>query len=368
MRILHLDFDDLEQPWGGGQARRTYEVNRQLAAERGWQIMVVTGSYSGARPREVAVGAGRLRYRRAGGGPFPLNVLTFLASFPLLARRYGHDLLVEDFTTPVGPGLAPRWTDRPAIGSAQFLFADQMARKYRLPFDRLERAALASGGYRHLVALAESGAARLRAAAPQAEVRVIPQGVNTEDFVPEGEIDGGGEHVLYLGRLDVDQKGLDVLLAAWARLRPEERPELLVAGGGREQVAVARLILELRLEGSVRLMGVVRGEEKRRLLRGARFLVMPSRYETFGISAVEALAAGKPVVASRVAGLEEAAQGGAVWVPPGDAPALAAAVRQLWADADQRRALGRAGREAVSDLTWDRVAREQGTYYEKVVG
>ena len=202
MRILHLDFDDLGHPWGGGQARRTYEINRRLAETHGWEITVVTGAYPGATRRQVPVSRGRLVYQRAGGGPFPLNVFSFLAAQPLLAARHPHDLLVENFTTPIGPAGTSLWSRSPTIGSAQFFFADQMTRKYRLPFRTAERALLRT--YRHLIALTQAVAVRLCAGSPRADVTVIPQGLNPDDFSHVSHpdpLDSGGDHVLYLGRL-----------------------------------------------------------------------------------------------------------------------------------------------------------------------
>ncbi len=366
MRLLHLDYDDLGHPWGGGQARRTYEINRRLATGRGWEITVVTGRYPGAAAREVAVPRGRLRYERLGGGPFPLGVLSFLALLPLAARRFAHDLLVEDFTTPIGPALAPRWTRRPAIGSAQFLFAGEMGRKYHLPLAQVEARALRC--YRWLIALTQAGAQHLQARAPRAEIAVIPQGLDRAELAPPETIDGSGDHVLYLGRLDLDQKGLDVLLRAWSLLPAGERPPLVLAGEGRDRRRVEQLVAALELGATVRLAGRVGGEAKRRLLHGARLVCLPSRYETFGIAAIEALAAGKPLVATNVPGLAEAAARGALLVPRDDPAALAAAVSRVWHDRELRVQLGREGRAAVEPLTWDAIAAQQAAFYRRVVG
>ena len=90
VRLLHLDFDDLGNPWGGGQARRTYEINRRLAEGRGWEVTVVTGAYAGARPLEVPVSRGRLRYLRA---PQPPNALrSRFASARLLVKDSAQNL------------------------------------------------------------------------------------------------------------------------------------------------------------------------------------------------------------------------------------------------------------------------------------
>ena len=362
MRILHFDFDDLGNPWGGGQARRTREVNRALAFTRGWEITVVTGTYAGAVPHAEAVANGRLRYLRLGAGPFPLNILSFIALQPFMARLVDHDLIVEDFTTPVGPTLAPRWSRAPVIGSAQFLFANQMARKYRLPFDRLATALLPA--YRHLIALTNHGAETLRRESPRATVTVIPQGLDPGDFAVPESGDPMGAHVLYIGRLDRHQKGIDTLLHAWGRMSPSVRPPLVIAGDGRERDALRALTTTLGLDHSVRFAGRVAGEPKRALFRDARIVCLPSRYETYGITAIEALAAERALVATDIPEFREVASEGGILVPPDDPDALGHACLDLWHDHDRRLRLARRGRDAVAGRTWDAVATAQGDFYE----
>lgn len=366
MRILHFDVDDLHNPWGGGQARRTHEVSKRLASWFGWDVTVVTGRYPGAIPREVALPRGRLRYVRAGGGPFPINVLSFVASMPLVARLSDHDLVIEDFTTPIGPSALPRVATRPVVGSAQFLFAPDMARKYRLPFDRIATTLLP--GYRSLIALTAHGKALLQSAAPLASVTSIPQGLDRGSFIDPQLIQGHGDYVLYMGRLDRDQKGIDVLIGAWACLPRDARPLLLIAGDGRDGRALAREVAKRNLGHSIRFAGRVVGTAKADLFNRARVVVMPSRYETYGIVAIEAMAHGIPLLASSLPELREVTHGGAILVPPGDPHALATAIASLWADKELRVLLGRTGRARVDGLTWDLVASMQAAVYTRAMG
>jgi glycosyltransferase involved in cell wall biosynthesis len=366
MRILHFDLDDLRNPWGGGQARRTYEVSRRLATWFGWDVTVVTGTYPGARPSDVPTVRGRLRYERAGAGRFPWNVLSFVAALPLVARTIPHDLAIEDFTTPIGPSMLPRLASGPVVGSAQFLFASNMARKYWLPFDRVADALLP--GYRHLIALTVHGQRTLQASAPGASVHQIPQGLDSSAFADPNSIDGTGEHALFIGRLDRDQKGLDTLLGAWSLMAAPERPPLVIAGDGRDGPALHREVADRGLKASVRFVGRIDGDQKAKLFRRARLVIMPSRYETFGIVAVEAMAAGVPLIASNLPELREVAGDGAWLVPPADPAVLSAAIQSLWVDRDRRIALGTAGRASVEGLTWDHVATAQAAVYSASLG
>ena len=365
MRIVHFDVDDLHNPWGGGQARRTYEVSKRLATWFGWDVTVVTGHYPGAIPREVDVPRGRLRYIRAGGGPFPINFLSFVASMPLMVRMIDHDLLIEDFTSPVGPSALPRFATRPVVGSAQFLFAPEMARKYRLPFNLIATALFP--GYQSLITLTNHSKALLEPLAPTASVTQIPQGLDRGSFVDRDLIVGGGDCVLYMGRLDRDQKGIDILINAWVVMPRGARPPLIIAGDGRDRLALMREVQMRGLGQSISFAGRVDGTSKASLLKRARIIVMPSRYETYGIVAIEAMAHGIPLVASNLPELREVAEGGALLVPTADPHSLAKAVAHLWDAKDFRVLLGRTGRSRVEGLTWDLVASMQAAVYVRAI-
>jgi glycosyltransferase involved in cell wall biosynthesis len=102
--------------------------------------------------------------------------------------------------------------------------------------------------------------------------------------------------------------------------------------------------------------------------RRAALFVMPSYYETFGISCLEAMAFGLPVVATRAGGLPEVVEDGVtgLLVPPGDSAALADAICRLLADADLRQRLGETGRErVVANFTAERVVQETMAVYER---
>jgi glycosyltransferase involved in cell wall biosynthesis len=105
--------------------------------------------------------------------------------------------------------------------------------------------------------------------------------------------------------------------------------------------------------------------------RDARFSVLPSEYEAFGLVLLESLAQGTPVIASRVGGIPEFIEDErtGLLVPPGDVPALTAALQRLWSDPALARRLGRHGRtEVVPRYTWDRVVDRLEVVYREVLG
>jgi glycosyltransferase involved in cell wall biosynthesis len=138
---------------------------------------------------------------------------------------------------------------------------------------------------------------------------------------------------------------------------------LLIAGSGtpREEAKLRRLADQVR--APVMLVGRVSGREKERLLRSSAFVVTPSRYETFCLSALEAMTFGKPVVCFDLPQLRWIDAACAVRVPPGDIGALGRAVQELAGDPQRRAALGRAGFVASRAYDWDVIA----TRYRGVV-
>src|SRR6185503_14566805 len=119
-------------------------------------------------------------------------------------------------------------------------------------------------------------------------------------------------HLLFVGFHD---RRKDLRTALEALRRAPRAPRLVVAGRG----TPPRVADDLVASGRVRFVGAVEDAELVRLTRGAAALLHPSRYEGFGMSVIEAMALGVPVLASRCAAVEEVAGGFASLLPPGDA-------------------------------------------------
>ncbi|MGW7056852.1 glycosyltransferase [Streptomyces sp. NPDC054887] len=213
---------------------------------------------------------------------------------------------------------------------------------------------------------------------PADKVGVVPCGVDTAEFTPYGPVadrDGTCRHrLIQLGRL-VPRKGAGVSIAALSGL-PDT--ELLVVGGPPADLLdddpeVRRLRALARDAGvadRVRFTGGVPGEQVPPLLRTADVVLCPGDYEPFGIVPLEAMACGKPVVASGVGGQLDTVSDPATGrlVPPGDPGALARAVGELLDDPALREACGEAGRRRVlSRYGWARVAASTESVYGEVL-
>lgn len=290
-----------------------------------------------------------IRYRRMPlewAGP-RVGQLVYHAVLPFAARRIRPDLWIENFTPPFSTSFLPLFVRTPVLGFAQALQGKELSRRYRFPFFLIERLGLRC--YRDVLVLNAADQALVNAANPAAAVHLIPNGIQTVDL--DEKLLGGGEHVLFLGRIDVWKKGIDYLIEAYEQRRLD-LPLLIAAGLPREERRLAELIAGTSTDA--RWIGHVTGERKRELLERSAFVVMPSRYETFGLSALEAMAHAKPVLHFDLPTLHWMA--GDVAVPAYDTAALAGQMRTLAGDEPLRRRLGRQAHTAAQKYGHDETA------------
>jgi glycosyltransferase involved in cell wall biosynthesis/phosphoheptose isomerase len=216
----------------------------------------------------------------------------------------------------------------------------------------------------------------MRLDADRSKVHVFPCGVDLDHFRPAGPVEPRGlEHrIVYTGRL-VERKGIGNVISA---LEHVPGCELVIAGGPPAaelgtDVEARRLRALAEHHGvteRVHLRGRVERGDLPALLRSADALVTVPWYEPFGITPLEAMACGIPVVASAVGGMIDTVVDGVTGhhVPPRDPQRLAAVLRELLADPELRRRQGRAGVRRTRQLyDWDRVALSTLDVYEELV-
>ena len=199
---------------------------------------------------------------------------------------------------------------------------------------------------------------------------VIPNGVDADFYSapipPFDAFKDGKLNILYLGRLE-KRKGLKYLLGAFGRLKwnyPDIR--LIVVGPGNPGKECYRLMAERNLQDVV-FVGGVSEDAKRRYFRTADIYCAPAiGKESFGIVLCEAMASGKPIVASNIDGFNSVLTDGqeGFMVPPKNEEELALALEKLVKDADLRRQMGQTGMKTVQKYRWDRVADRVVQCYE----
>lgn len=199
---------------------------------------------------------------------------------------------------------------------------------------------------------------------------VIYNGIRLEDFADITPYNHPRPYLLGIGRL-VSQKGFDVLLRAFARCveRGEAAHDLLLAGDGAQRAELERLAGDLHLSKRVRFLGRVDRPTAAQLFCGCSFFVLPSRHEPMGIVNLEAMAAGKAVVASRVGGVPELVEEGrnGLLVPGDDVDALTPALLRCCDDRELRARLGAAGKERARCFDWSVIAEQYDAVYRRVL-
>jgi glycogen(starch) synthase len=172
--------------------------------------------------------------------------------------------------------------------------------------------------------------------------------------------------LVFFGRLEWE-KGVHDLVAALPRIRARHPgTRLVVAGKGRQEEELVAVARKHRVRRAVDFVGHLSDRELRATLAAADAVVLPSRYEPFGIVALEAAAAGAPLVASAAGGLAEVVVDGRTGVsfPPGNVAALAEAVHTVLADPAAARVRARAARARLAvDFDWDRIAAATAEVY-----
>jgi glycosyltransferase involved in cell wall biosynthesis len=176
--------------------------------------------------------------------------------------------------------------------------------------------------------------------------------------------------VLALGRV-VENKGFDLLVNAFASIAGQHSTvDLVVGGDGAALSSLRKLAASLGVSDRVQFPGRLSRLQVAAVMAQAEVVVMPSRVEPFGMVALEAWRAGRPIVATSKGGPAEFLRDGqdGVLVDPFDVKALAGAIDGLLSDAPRCRALGAAGRRRVDEFAWPLVAARYRSLYAEVLG
>jgi glycosyltransferase involved in cell wall biosynthesis len=200
------------------------------------------------------------------------------------------------------------------------------------------------------------------------KISVIPLGVDTDKFDFQGSGSelrqrlglGGSRVLLYVGRLD-EVKGVDVLLRAFAKIgATREDLRLLIIGSGRMEASLRGLASSLGIANNVVFQPWWPHERLPELYKACDVFVLPSLREAFGLVGLEAMSAGRPVVGSRVGGIQDYVIPGrtGMLAVPGDVDSLCASLSAVVDDGSLREEMGHNGRDrAVREYGYGTIAR-----------
>lgn len=359
-KIIISSYDDVRNPhYGGGGARAVHEISKRLRAN--YDISVVSWNHSGVVSEEID----GVSYNRVGfeyiNPKVAMLVFQIMILLAALFRKY--DLWIESTTPPFSFSLLPLVARSKVFSWINMLSAGDMRRKYKLPFWFVEKAL--SRSYKYF--LVTSGWAKdvieKEYGNNDASFGLLPNGIAALPTINKRI----GNYILYLGRLEINQKGLDLLLAAFAKLDKRITTKLVIAGNGsnKEASELKRLIRNNKLENKVLMIGRVEGAKKARLFSECLAFVLPSRFDTYPLVILEAFSYSKPVVLFNLPQLAWVPSRASVKVKCFDTDEYAQALTRFINNKAERQAIGEAGYQFAKGNTWDEIAKRLISYIEK---
>lgn len=355
MKILHLIYDHINNPWvGGGGAVRVYEICKRLSAG-GHEVTVLSGRFPGARDYQEQ----GLCYKFVGNEKnYILSTFSYAFKAARFVKKYGDqfDIIVEDFA-PWNPVFSSFLTKRPVVLHVNHKEGWNIIKRRSIPgipFFLIE--VFYPRFFHNITALS----AETRRKINRSDAVIVPPGIDSallDGLAPSGDSDAEDNYILYIGRLHIRNKGLDTLLYAMRGIDSK----LLLIGKGKDEDMLKKMARELALK-NLEFLGFIREDEKIKLLRKTKLFVLPSRFEGWGIVVLEAAACGIPVVVSDIPELHYAVEAGfGQSFRTGDSGDLAGKIQNLIENTELRREMGLKARLYAQQFTWDSIA----TTYEK---
>jgi glycosyltransferase involved in cell wall biosynthesis len=362
-------------PDGGGAARYAFELSLQLV-KLGIEAVVITHAHPGQPEEEEIAG---VKIKRVQG--LVLNNPHRAAS-PFLFRRCHKYILDGKFDVVHGLDvyssmalMVIRFAHRhqiPCVLTCHTVmdpsFLIFMQRLLRWAFIKVDR----------LIAVSRASTRFSRSLGfPERRITIVPNGVDLSYFNVEidtvamrEELGIGDEPLVVTASRLIKRKSPDLLVSAFARvLKVVPDAKLVIAGSGREEDNLSRQIKDLNIINSVFMVGELSKEKVAQLMAAADVFVLPSKMESFGLSLLEASAAGVPVVCSNAGGVPEVFQDGfnALLYPPGDDNAMAEAIICLIQDKELAKSISANAVETASRFTWEMAAERTTRVYEEVL-
>jgi glycosyltransferase involved in cell wall biosynthesis len=344
----------------------------EVAAERGGELVTLRATRAALGSFGLEAGAD-LRVRRVRRPPFPVRFadLPEQLLLPLDLRRSGAQVnhALSIYRAAVFPGVPTVMTMHdvvPLMWPEHYLRTGLM---HRLLYAAARRArlllAVSDAARADVIAHLEIPEERIVTVAPAAADEFAP----TDPAPTRDRLGLDGPYLLYVGGLaNPDwRKNLHELVRGWAAFSAERhRPETLVMAGGIGDSGRELRGLAEELGAPVSFPGFVSDADLPGLYSGASCFVTASRYEGFGLPALEAVSCGTPVVAFDAGAVPEVAGAGALTVPNGDTAALMAAVARVCDEPELRARLAAGGIAHARGYSWRRTAEGTWDAYERV--
>ena len=364
MKIVHYSYDSIKNPYcGGGGAYREFMIHSALAQKH--EIYFYIGNYKNAFP-----------YRDHGIRYIPIGIKTSYIlsriSFALCATIHSlfvkTDILVITYSV-YAPVVTFIFKRKKTILEFYHLVHMEAVRKYKFfgLFPLIAEFIAIQYGT-NFITLTDSMANYLLSKSPRCKVAPTYTGYDTTFL---STTSSEKQYILYFGRIDVHMKGIDVLIDAFEQIAHIfQHYSLVLAGRASEHDRqwLVRRIKNSPFSEKIFYKHNVSTDIKRELFFNAAFVCMPSRFEGWCISAIEAAACSKATIGTEIMGLKDSIRNGetGILVKPGDTASLAQAMTTLLTDKNVRTRLGMNGHIWAQNFTWERISRLQENFYRDI--
>ncbi len=393
---MHISFllPAFHSASGGGGAESYVSTMAEALVERGHRVSIIAlgeGNLSNGPVRLIQLPAPSWHWFLYRGLPFGKSMAMPVRELEWSRRAWsalmelnrhdpvdvvetGETMVLQQTTRGRKPPVVIRGHGNPLsikrFGNGRVGWGDQLGRKLQLAGMRRASAVTAVSRFQ-----ARELARDL--SLPEKTISVIPNPISPallRQAGPDPAPQSQNPIVLYTGRIELNKGSLELLQSVHRVASYCPEVEYVIAGARHNSIDDKTFAGALGSNGArnhVRLLSHVPWQQLAEWYARASVFVMPSYYETFGISVIEAMAFGLPVVASNAGGLPEVVQDNVtgILVPPKDPDALADAIVRLLRDPALRRRLGNAGRERVlHEFTTDRIVDQTLKVYETACG
>lgn len=359
MKIVYLDFDDIKNPLlGAGQAVATKGVGMELT-KRGHEVVCICSRYPGCEDR-IENG---IKYKHIGLGSkyIRLNNVAYFFALPFAVINTMADIFIECSTAPISMCFTPLFTRVPVVVLPSMFNAAAFSRKYHLPFHWVEKIGFKL--YKYALPYSDVDSSRMLEYKPDLIYKIVKQGVGAEYFQIQKS---KPEYILYLGRYDIAQKGVDLLLESYSKVSTEINFKLVIAGHGPDESKIRNLIKHHGLEQRVEMIGSTYGQKKLDVMSRALCVAFPSRHDEMCLWVLEALAGGLPIICFDLPESAWMSEGVSLKAKRFDTYDYA----QLLLKVSDERIAGRYSenaREFASHFKWENVAEDFETFFLEVV-
>lgn len=360
--VVISTYDSLGNPYySGGGASAIHEVAKRLGSD--YKVTIIAGSFSGARERFQD----GVHYRYTGTKFFGPKVgqLFYHLSLPFQVFTNKFDVWIENFTPPFSTSFLPIFTNKPVIGLVHMLSGEDMKRKFKLPFDRIESQGLKL--YKNFIVLSKNNKKKILKVNPKANILLTKNGVDLpKRLLPYPK--RSKKHILFLGRIEINQKGLDTLLEAYKEVSKVTSLPLVIAGSGdnKELDRLKQLIQKVHIKKKIKLVGRVQGNEKDLILRHTHTMVVPSRYETFSISALESIAYNIPIVISDIPGVKWIPKNASLKFKAGSSKDLSNKIIELLKNENISSSISESQLGLAKTYSWNNIYTDYKSFIEKI--